>query len=241
MLSRIFSATLLLSALASAAVTRVEVAKRTDLPVANYEQITGKVYFAVDSKLPANQIITDIDKAPKNASGQVEFSSDLVVLRPKDKSKSNGTALLEISNRGGKGMLGMFDLAQGRDDLGDRLLFEAGYTLVWVGWEFDVPDRTGMKLYAPVIQGITGPVRSEIIMDRRATSASLADRAQISYAIADQASATMTVRDGVNTARTTIARDQWKFNADATGVEYAAGFEPGRIYEVVYTGKDPAV
>ena len=115
MLSRILSATLLLSALASAAVTRVEVAKRTDLPVANYEQITGKVYFAVDPKLPANHIITDIDKAPKNASGQVEFSADLVVMRPKDKSKSNGTALLEISNRGGKGLLGMFDLNNGRD------------------------------------------------------------------------------------------------------------------------------
>src|SRR5580693_8897137 len=105
MLSRILSATLLLSALASAAVTRVEVAKRTDLPVANYEQITGKVYFAVDPKLPANQIITDIDKAPKNAKGLVEFSADLYVLKPKDMTKSNGTALLEISNRGGRGMV----------------------------------------------------------------------------------------------------------------------------------------
>jgi len=211
------------------------------MPQVNYEQITAKVYFAVDPKLAANKIIVDLDRAPRNDKGLVEFSADLVVMQPKDASKSNGTALLEISNRGGKGMVGMFDLAQGRDDLGDRLLFEAGYTLVWVGWEFDVPDRTGMKLYAPVIQGITGPVRSEIIMDRRSTTASLADRAQIPYAVADQTSATMTVRDGVNTARTTIARDQWKFNADATGVEYAAGFEPGKIYEVVYTGKDPAV
>ena len=67
----------------------------------------------------------------------------------------------------------MFDLA-GRDEPGDPLLFQAGYTLVWVGWEFDVPDRDGhMKLYAPVIKGITGPVRSEIMVDRRATTASL--------------------------------------------------------------------
>ena len=57
----------------------------------------------------------------------------------------------------------------------------------------------------------------------QAQTLTLADRAQIPYAVADQASATMTVRDGVNTARSTIARDQWKFNADATGVEYAAG------------------
>lgn len=236
---RIF--TLFTAVLAHAAVTRVEVSQRTDMPQVNYEQITAKVYFAVDPKLAANKIIVDLDRAPRNDKGLVEFSSDLVVMKPKDPAKSNGTALLEISNRGGKGLVNMFDLAQGREDLGDRLLFQAGYTLVWVGWEFDVPDRTGMKLYAPEIRGITGPVRAEIMVDRPATSASLADRAQIPYAIADQASATLTVRDGVNTARTTIPRDQWKFSADATHVEYAAGFQPGKIYEVVYTGKDPAV
>jgi len=79
------------------------------------------------------------------------------------------------------------------------------------------------------------------MVDRRTNTFSLADRAQIPYAVADQASATLTVRDGVNTPRTTIPRDQWNFNSDATGVEYSDGFEPGRIYEVVYTAKDPAV
>src|SRR5580658_3178675 len=53
-------------ALANAAVTRVEIASRADLPVANYERITGKVYFAVDPTLTANQIITDIALAPRN-------------------------------------------------------------------------------------------------------------------------------------------------------------------------------
>jgi Alpha/beta hydrolase domain len=224
-----------------AAVTRVDVTARTDVPGTNYEQITGKVYFAVDPKLAANKIIVDVDRAPRDDKGMIEFSSDLVVMRPKDSAKSNGTALLEISNRGGRGMTGMFNLS-GRDEPGDHLLFDAGYTLVWVGWEFDVPDRAGIiKLYAPVVRGVTGPVRSEILVDRRVATFSLADRAQIPYAIADEASATMTVRDGVNTARTTIPRAQWKFNASGTAVEYAAGFEPGRIYEVVYKAKDPAV
>jgi hypothetical protein len=236
----------LISALAYAGVTRVDITQRNDLAVVNYEEIVGKVYFAVDPKLPHNGIIVDIDRAPRNAQGLVEFSSDLYVLRPKDPARSNGTALLEISNRGGKGLLGMFDLGQGRElhtaaDFGDPLLFQAGYTLVWVGWEFDVPDRTNMKLYAPVIRGITGPVRSEIMVDRRAATASLGDRVQTPYAVADEASATLTVRDRATAPRTTIPRDQWKFNTGATGIEYPAGFEPGRIYEVVYTGKDPAV
>jgi Alpha/beta hydrolase domain len=40
---------------------------------------------------------------------------------------------------------------------------------------------------------------------------------------------------------TAIPRTQWKFNSDASAIEFAAGFEPGRIYDVVYTGKDPAI
>ncbi len=230
---------LLALGLANGAVTRVEIASRADYSVANYERITGKVYFAVDPRLAANRIITDVGLAPKNDKGLVEFAADLEVLRPR--SKGNGTALVEISNRGGKGMVNMFDLV-GRNEPGDTLLFDQGFTLVWIGWEFDIPNREGaLKLYAPVLKGITGLVRSEITVDKRVTSESLGDRAQVPYAVADAASATMTVRDGVNGKRTTIARDQWKFSDDLTRVEYAAGFEPARIYEVVYTAKDPAV
>lgn len=230
---------LLAVGLANGAVIRVEIASRADYAVANYERITGKVYFAVDPKVAANRIITDVGLAPKNDKGLVEFSADLEVLRPK--SKGNGTALVEISNRGGKGMVNMFDLV-GRNEPGDTLLFDQGFTLVWIGWEFDIPNREGaLRLYAPVIKGITGTVRSEITVDKRVTSESLGDRSQVPYAVADAASATMTVRDGVNGKRETIARDQWKFSDDLTRVEYAAGFEPARIYEVVYMAKDPAV
>src|SRR5450631_981956 len=51
-------------ALATAAVTRVEISSRVDLPIDNYERLSGKIYFAVDPKLPSNQIITDIGLAP---------------------------------------------------------------------------------------------------------------------------------------------------------------------------------
>src|SRR6185295_9202337 len=103
MLRRVFAFIALLAAsvtLSQAAVTRVEVAERVDLPVNGYERIAGKVYFAVDPKLPANRAIVDLDVAPRNAAGLVEFSADLLVLRPKDAAKNNGTAFLEIANRG---------------------------------------------------------------------------------------------------------------------------------------------
>lgn len=250
MLKRLSLTLLVLAAAASAAVTRVEVTERTDLPIVGYERIVGKVHFAVDPKLAANQIIADIDKAPKNAAGLVEFSSDLLVLKPKDPAKSNGTALLEISNRGGRGMLGTFDLNNGgqlakKEDFGDPLLFDQGFTLVWVGWEFDVPERPGMmKLYTPIISGLTGIVRADINVDKKATSWSLGDRNQEGYAVADgdaAQKATLTVRNHIMEPRTTIPRDQWHFTADGRHVEYPAGFDPGRYYEVVYTAKDPTV
>jgi len=38
----------------------------------------------------------------------VEFSADVYVLKPRDPAKGNGTILLEVPNRGGKGMLNAF-------------------------------------------------------------------------------------------------------------------------------------
>ena len=116
MLRRVFAFVAVFAAFVTcsqAAVTRVEVAERVDLPVNGYERIAGKVYFAVDPKLPANRAIVDIDLAPRNAAGLVEFSADLLVLRPKDAAKSNGTAFLEIANRGSQPFLGALNIGGG--------------------------------------------------------------------------------------------------------------------------------
>ncbi|HXP85217.1 MAG TPA: alpha/beta hydrolase domain-containing protein [Bryobacteraceae bacterium] len=236
MLRRMLPLTILCVGLVQAAVTRVEVASRADVPnVPGYERVSGKVFFAVDPKLPANRAIADIDLAPRNAQGLVEFSADMLVLRPKDASKSNGTALLEISNRGSTSLVAALNL-------NDQFLLERGFTVAWIGWEFDVPDRAGViKLYAPHAMGVTGPVRAEIIVQKKSTSENLGDRTMIPYPVADPSTAVMTVRDSPDGPRTTIPRAQWRLSADGHRAEYDSGFEPGRIYEVVYTSKDPEV
>src|SRR5262249_14996459 len=140
-----------------AEVARIEVKSRADLlpgksfgSAGAYEKLSGTIYFAVDPKNSANRIISDVDKAPKNAAGKVELSSDFYMIKPKDLDRGNGTVLYEVSNRGNKGMLGFFDLAtnsvdpQTAADLGDGFLLEQGFTLLWVGWQFDVPNRNGM-------------------------------------------------------------------------------------------------
>jgi len=81
MLSRILAVILFVSVTwspAAAEVTRIEVQSRADLvagkafgTVGPYEKLTGKIYFEVDPSLAPNRIITDIDKAPRNARGRV--------------------------------------------------------------------------------------------------------------------------------------------------------------------------
>jgi hypothetical protein len=236
MIARYLSGTLLFALLSHAALLRIEIKERGDVPNSAYERIVGRAYFSVDPALPANRAVVDLDKAPRNASGQVEFSSDLYMLRPKSPAASNGTVLYEVSNRGGKGMLGTFNR-------GDQFLFDRGFTLVWLGWQFDVPDQPDLlRLYPPVAKGVTGLVRAEIVVDRRELSHSVADRNHRPYPVLrpDDPALTLTVRDRVDGARRPVPRAEWHIE-NGTAVAMTAGFQPGRIYELVYTAQDPPV
>ena len=253
----------------SAEVVRIDVQSRTDLvggtpfgATGPYEKLAGRIYFEVDPTNSANTIITDIGKAPRNARGRVEFSSDFFLIKPKQMERGNGTVFYEVSNRGGKGMLGFYNHAAGGLDptsdaqMGDGFLMKQGFTLLWLGWQFDVPQREGLvRVYPPVATDsgtpIVGIVRSEVIVARKAFDASLADREHIAYPVADpdDATSTLTVRDTIEGPRRIISRNEWKFARltdgtpvpDPTRVYLAGGFEPGRIYEVVYRSQNPAV
>lgn len=226
-----------------------------------YEIVKGSAHFAVDRKNPANQTITDLKLAPANRHGEVEFTADIYVLKPVDVERGNGTALLEINNRGRKGMLSMFNRAAGSLDpsapehFGDGLLMEQGYTLVWVGWQHDPPMTDDlMHLFPAVAKGrdgkpIRGLARADFVKTDREFSHSLADRDHIPYPVADPDAPenVLTVRDDVESPRRVIPREQWRFarmedgkpTLDAGRVWLEGGFEPGKIYEVVYVVEDP--
>ena len=217
-----------------------------------YERIVAKAHFAVDPKLPQNSTIRDLNLAPRNEADLVEFTADIYVLKPRDPSKGNGTALLEVSNRGGKGLLSSFNLAAGSADpkteahFGDGLLLEEGYTLVWVGWQWDVPRREGlMRLDAPIAtengKPIRGLVRSEFVPEALAKIMHLADGDHVAYPALQDAPSTLTVRESPGGRRTTIPAAQWKFDAARTAIEMQSGFHPGRQYELVYTAENPRV
>jgi len=254
---------------AQAAVTRIEIISRADLLSGKefglagaYEKVVAKVYFAADPNNPYNKVIVDLDKAPRNSQGLVEFSADLYILRPKDLNRGNGAALFEIPNRGGKAMVRFFNHARGSTDptteaeMGDGFLMRRGFTLVWLGWQFDTPDGERMlRLYAPEAtdngKPITGWVRSDLVFATKVFDASLGHRGQKAQRAIepDSAEYKLTVRDTVLGERRVIPRDQWRFARfidgqavpDPTRIYLKTGFEPGKIYEVVYRAQNPTV
>jgi hypothetical protein len=262
MLSRVLAAILFVSVIWSpvaAEVVRIEVTSRADLAAGKpfgstgpYEKLAGRIYFEVDPALAPNKIITDIDKAPRNARGRVEFSSDFFLIKPKQIERGNGTVLYEVSNRGGKGMLAFYNQATGSLDptteaqMGDGFLMTQGFTLLWVGWQFDTPHREGLvRVYAPLAtdngKPILGIVRSEVIVAKVAFDASLADRDHIAYTVAnpDDPANTLSVRDTIEGPRRFIQKSEWRL--DKGRVYLTGGFQPAKIYEVVYRAQDPAV
>jgi hypothetical protein len=253
--------------IAEARVVRVEIASRGDIEngktfgtAGAYEKITGRIFFAVDPANLHNRQIVDLDKAPRNAQGEVEFSADLYLLKPKDMAKGNGAVLFEVSNRGGRGIV---FLANGREgEYGDGFLMRQGYTIAWVGWEFDIPNQPErLKLWAPIAHDpggkeIHGLVRTDFTLPNRRNDMPLGhillgpDGGK-SYPVDDPQSElnVLTVRDTPTAQREAIPRNEWSFAHTVQGqltpdphyIHLNGGFTPGRIYEAIYSAKDPAV
>ena len=176
--------------------------------VGSYERITARATLALNPADDRNAIITDLALAPRNADGKVEATADVVMLRPGDPAHGNGTLLLEVPNRGRKLAPQLFDdsaqpganNADKAEDAGMGFLHRQGFTMVWVGWQGDIPSKPGqLALTAPVIKGVTGPAREEFVFDNTTNPA----RATLTWPAADAANLKVTVRAAWADARQT--------------------------------------
>ena len=218
-----------------------------------YETLVGTVELALDPALPQNQGVVDLALAPRNAQGEVVFSADLYVLKPKDLARGNGRVYYEVPNRGGKGILRRLQYARSaldpreEADFGDGWLMEQGFSLAWMGWQWDVPEQPGLlRLRAPIAtlggRPITGLVRSVVLVDERRPVTPLGDRGHAAYPAVDPEGpdSRLYVRDHATDPPRELPRRSWRFDGP-TSVALDGGFEPGRLYEVVYKSRDPRV
>lgn len=258
---------------AQAEVTRIEIASRADVldgksfgSAGTYQKLVGKVFFAVDPNHPRNKAVVDVAKAPRNADGRVEFSADLYVLAPSDGARGNGVALFDVLNRGRKNIIRDFNRGgqvpdpTSEADFGDGFLMQQGYTLVWVGWQFDIPHKDGlMGLDAPLAyeqgQPITGRVSTSFVPNTADAVYPLDNLGRYAdttrYPPVDPRSAanTLTVRDGFLAPATVIPHEQWQFGRlkdgqvvpDISAVYLKGGFRQGHVYELSYEATGAAV
>ena len=223
--------------------------------VGPYTQIDGIAHFAVDPLHEANGTIADIKLAPRNGQGQVEFSADFRIVRPEDTSRGNGRLLLDVLNRGKA--LALRNINSAPDiapdaplDPGNGFLMRQGYTVVWCGWQHDVPDAPGLlRINVPEAMEDGKPVEGRIVVTFQPNtvvqSQYLSDRGHRAYP-ADRLEdweSVMTVQDDEDAREHVIPRKQWWFGRYEDGrlipdpcyVHVEGGFQPGKVYQVIYS------
>jgi hypothetical protein len=235
-----------------------------------YEKLVGKLYGEVDPKSRLNRIIVNLDKAPRNRRGRVEYSSGLFILKPVDMARGNGKVFFDAPNRGGKRILAFLnDGPQSNDpttleDAGNGFLMRHGYTIVWCGWQGDlIPLGNWLALNVPVATNNGKPVirkvRTEIVVDEKGVKSQplSGDERVKSYDAAsrDKSQATLTVREKSYGRRIAVPPSEWEFatsikdprtgketiKASAKDLYLHGGYKPGHIYEFIYRAKNPLV
>ena len=221
--------------------------------VGQYEQLDGTAYGEVDPKDPLNAVITDIELAPRNSRGNVEYSIDISILKPVDMSRGNGTLIYDVVNRGSKGITNL-NIGGNATNPGDGFLEREGYTMAWSGWEGDV--TSGIQVTLPVARHrdgreIRGRVRSEYILGSPASTQDVTEPPAYEAISTDNSEATLTRRVHQHDPKELIPNMQWAF-ADCTSVPFPGvpdpkkvclqgGFDTNHIYELLYTAKNPMV
>ncbi len=223
--------------------------------VGHYAQLDGTAHFAVDPAHFLNRPITDLGLAPRDSDGLVHFSADIRILTPEDPRRGNHRLLFDVPNRGNRLALATFNRVprpinpSAPTDPGDGFLMRHGYTVVWCGWQHDVPAAEGlMRIKVPDAQQEGGPVSGRLLVSFQPSAPSqvqlLSDRGHRPYSSnnLDDPGATLLVRDGDDAPPRVIPREEWSFARldgervvpDPDHVYLAAGFVPGKIYHVIY-------
>lgn len=218
---------------AMAEVVRVEVRSISDADASGYEEVVGALHYEIDPRDRRNAIIADVALAPVTESGCVSFSGDLRVLRPKNPSRGNGAAWIEIPNRGGKANL-------------QEWFVRHGFTVVSVGWEFDLlPGEKNMRLEVPEARNpdgspIRGVVSAVFTPDKTLQEQKVTDLAIYPPVDPEGPDSRLFIRDrAAFPGGREVPRGDWSVEGHRVRLE--GGFNPGLTYEVQWLAEGPPV
>ena len=219
--------------------------------VGQYEKLRGTAYGELDPADPRNAVITDIDLAPVNERGMVEYSTDIFIIKPINLGLGNRRVILDFNNRGGM-RIGLLNGARAINDpttaadAGAGFVFDMGYAVVGNGWDISAEGHDAMTISVPVAtnsgETITGPSYEYIVFDNETTLTSV-----LAYAAAtlDKSKARLTVRERLDDAPVAIPASGWEYTSDEGKairlLPEGTAFKQSHIYEFTYTAKNPLV
>lgn len=240
---------------AGAGITRLVIAQRQPAfggaafgTAGPYELLTGTAYGDLDPRAPGNSTIVNLNRAPVNANGHVEYSVGIAILKPVDIAKGNDRLVYDVVNRGRKVapvQLNEGGAALGPNDAGTGFLMNHGYTVVWSGWQGDIaggPDILKANLPVATQDGkpLTGMSREEFTDVPAGPSFTSA----LTYPASslDASAAKLTVREHEREPRQPLPASSWHY-VDASHVQITAapGFDRGAIYEFIYLATNELV
>ena len=224
-----------------------------------YTRIKGVARGMLDPADPANAGIVDLDKAPRNAKGLVEYATDYDILRPKDPLRTSGILVYDVPNRGSKRIFNLLDDVPANDpartndpksaeDAGLGFCLGRGYSLAWSGWDPGAPranNGLGAEFPEALENGrpVTGRIRDEFHFGTRAAGDGSIRRLSYPAASTDQPSARLCVRSRESDRRAEIPRGEWEFVDERSIRLLPEGrkFEPIKIYELWYEARGSKV
>jgi hypothetical protein len=219
--------------------------------VGQYEKLRGIAYGELDPVDPRNAVITDLQRAPVNARGMVEYAMDIFILKPMHLPAGNHRLLLDFNNRGQMRVNRLNDAPVTNDpataaDAGNGFVMTLGYTIVANGWDWGASGVEALKITVPVATDhgatITGPSYEYIVFDNNTTLTS-----ELAYpaATVDKSQAQLTVREHLDDWPQIVPVSDWAYTTPAgTAIcllPAGTPFRQSHIYEFTYTAKNPVV
>ena len=232
-----------------------------------YEQISGRAFGELDPREPGNRLIQDIELG-REPDGKVRYVATFVLTKPVDMTKASGLLWHDVPNRGRPVILDAAERAFGDVGLASAWQGDNAGMSATLGTTVRASMTAGANhwLQLPVARNadgspITGPVLGRII-NRSGPGAQplIVQTNPLPYlpASLDTARATLVARDhesteGVVTGETPIAAADWKFCGGGTFEDpvpltalpvqicLKGGFNAAKLYQVVYTAKDPYI
>jgi hypothetical protein len=203
------------------------------------EKFVAHATLELDPTDSRNSVIVDIDRAPRNTNGKIDFGADVVIVRP---AKPNGLMLVEFPNRGSSQIFSLLNDVERRTGSefaggGNGYLLAKGYTLVIVGWQGDISPGQKIGATLPIAKDVSGFSRDEWVLPKTEGEAVL----PLSWPVKDPSTAQLFERSSEDGPSTPVSSSKWHLVGDQVEISSLASQTSRVIYELRYIAKDSAI